>query len=343
MSFRITRQGIDMGSSRSVINRPSLAVALLAAAACLTIPASAGAAPLNQAPAVFPQTVSTGFDPARHEFKFRNYFQVELPVPGKIKVTGIPFVGSVKLNLGLIPLRTPAFGMCGGMTFMAADNYYANAAAPATDVVPPAGSPLFAKIFSRLADSLQVDRVRPDLGHDLARLLLWNILPEGNKRPGGDLGKKVIGINQRTGEVVNNTVEQFGANQVVPLMLVTTNFRLPYSFKQPDEFIRKVLAALDRIRRGPEFLSHNHQVLGIGTFRNANQKVIAVYDPNYPAGLTETGSDYGPEDKDGITYLYWKRDRQYSDAAGTTRVGGSSSFTGFFRIRDYQREAPFGN
>ncbi|MCA1707260.1 MAG: hypothetical protein LC808_29945 [Actinobacteria bacterium] len=262
--------------------------------------------------------VKTTFSPQVHGYHFPNVFTGDLKIPvGSYNPPGpIP-----SISLGTINFGTNSFGLCGGMSAGAADNFNAGTPAPATTTTPVSGTPLYGYLYARQVDSL-VDHGK----HGVKTLILGMVLPEKDvKDP--VFGKTLLkGVNSRTQGEIKKAKKKFAQDQVVPILLVKTGVPSP----NPANIKAKITT--------------NHQVLGIGYFKNRGQRVVAVWDPNLGYGVAEYAGAPAtdPEATDGITYLYSEDDKQYSDRAGTHRVTGiKSTFRGFFRQK-YDVKTPVG-
>lgn len=98
-------------------------------------------------------TVSSGFDPIEHGFKFRNRF------------SGLDILDEILDGLGDLAggLGDDAFwsrwGLCGGMSWHALDRYFARNPVPATTTTPGRDSGLFRVLVLRQVDSLGTGRL----------------------------------------------------------------------------------------------------------------------------------------------------------------------------------------
>lgn len=200
------------------------------------------------------------FRPSAHGFAFVNSFKGS-PLPG-------PFAA-----LGAVAGAPATFGLCGGMSFAAADFYLAQRAIPATRSIPTRGQPLYDYIYQRQTDSLGPSI---QLAADFSR---WMDLPDQGLTSAGAF---------TLGELPQ-MFDRLSNGEPVVLGLVLTD---------------------SRTSREPW---HNHQVLatravldeesprGVGGCR------FEIYDPNYPAadaarieiqltvhGLDRVGHDVAP-------------------------------------------------
>jgi hypothetical protein len=166
--------------------------------------------------------------PSLHGFRFVNGFEGS-PVPDSIgRAIGAKFDG---------------FGLCGGMSFAAADLFYAGRPRPEAQAPPPAGSPLFKYLYRRQTDSLG------PLAVEGLRFGQWMALPTGT----------IAGTGQRTfGEVAAaRALLDAGSPAVLGLVYVGEG--------------------------DGKAVWQNHQVLAYAYSAAGDGTVwISVYDPNYP-------------------------------------------------------------
>jgi len=169
------------------------------------------------------------FRPSEHGFSFVNAFSgSSLPVS----------LGDAEKKLGL-PSR---FGLCGGMSFAAADYFLARRIIPADTAQPARGTPLYTYIYSRQSTSFGT------MNTMALRFIEWMRLPED-----GDDGTRA-----RTGPQV-------------PLIEATLA-------KGEPVMIGLVLVSADQTREP----WHNHQVLAYASRRSGDSVDISIYDPNFP-------------------------------------------------------------
>ena len=163
-----------------------------------------------------------------------------LPVPPSVIALGY-------LNLG--PL--PAYGLCGGLAYSAADHWRARAPLPRGNGFEPlrsgAGAPVRALLWSRLLDSLGPGGV---LLRTLHWMLLHNLVPQA-------LGGGAEGLRDRTRDEYVALKSRIQLGMPVPIGVVGTT-----------------LAAWDQ-----------HQVLVYGYEEHSMSDVrLFIYDPNGPRG-----------------------------------------------------------
>jgi len=176
-----------------------------------------------------------GFLPSVSGFSFPNDFpnvpMVELPIPG------MP-----------VKLGDASNGLCGGMSFAAAD-LFASGRPPPPDEIPPSSGPLFQFLVKRAIDSF-------DLPDGPLKYLLWMGLPDQDALFG------IHGLAWRTMTQEWPALKaDLDAGKPSPLGLVRTR-----SFNPKD-------------------LGLNHQVLAYGYDEGAGPAApsrVLVYDPNYP-------------------------------------------------------------
>jgi hypothetical protein len=275
---------------------------------------------------------SPAFDPATRGYHFPNAFNnVEIRL-GRINLPNT--LGPIPpINFGTVNIGVGTYGLCGGMAAGAADHYFSRTATPTTQTTPQSG-PLHRYIRQNQLDTLFK---KPSDG--IAQVLWWIILPEGDVRD--PVFRRLItrGVNHRTQNSADNIRGDIRANRVRPLIIIKKHL----SFR---DCVRNLSRCGTRLK---ELFVGNHQALAVGWFRadadRDRQKVIAGWDPNYQgdpdaprgqdgllpastltAGLTNPEYAGAPrsdlEAYDGITYLYSRSDRQYSDRRGTKPVSG---------------------
>lgn len=168
------------------------------------------------------------FKPSKHGFHFANSFSaIRLPftLPGKAKKSAI------------------IYGLCGGMSFTAADFYHASKPIPDVRDVPNDRMPLYGYLLRRQGDSFG------PYYRSIWKYLDWMFLPDGTVR----------GTQRRTRDALPGIRRSLDAGQPVVLGLVYVNGRDTLAIWQ------------------------NHQVLAWGykdiseTISN-----LHLYDPNFP-------------------------------------------------------------
>jgi hypothetical protein len=191
----------------------------------------------DPAPSTTPPPDIRDFRPSRHGFRFVNAF------------TGSP------LPVSLGRLETAAgvpqtFGLCGGMSFAAADLYLARRPPPTTATPPARGTPLWSYIQRRQTESFGPTLAEP------ARFGRWMAAPDGG--PEGTRAMSVAAMGEVAGALAHGR----------PAVLGLVHVR----------------HATNRRAGGPVGpLWENHQVLAYGLSSPAPGAVrISIYDPNHP-------------------------------------------------------------
>jgi hypothetical protein len=188
----------------------------------------------------------TDFRPSQHGFRFTNRF----------KGSPLPF------SLGALEkyITVPnTFGLCGGMSFAAADYYLADRTPPGDIEPPEKDSSLYTYLYNRQLDSL---------GDSLAavpRFARWMSLPDAS--PAGTGALTVTGLGPILQRIRQGEPAHLG------LVLVST-------------------------RQGGK-LWENHQVLGYAADPTPGHGLtVRIYDPNFPindgAALHVTWKPSGP-------------------------------------------------
>lgn len=170
----------------------------------------------------------SAFRPSRHGFRFVNSF------------TGSP-VAFAGVEIGLP--GPSSYGLCGGMSFAAADLFIAGHSVPERSTPPSRGSATFEYLVKRQTTSLG-----PGL-REGRRFVQWMARPDDGAG----------GTRELTAGIVPGIVDTLEAGEPVVLGLV-----------------------LNRRGRGSA-MWENHQVLAYRASRDATgDTVLHVYDPNYP-------------------------------------------------------------
>jgi hypothetical protein len=174
-----------------------------------------------------PGEASLTLRPSTSGFRFVNHFEAS-PLPLIENTFGI---------------RLNAFGLCGGMSFAAADLFLAGRARPEADHPPPGGSPLYGYIYRRQSDSLGPLRL------DGLRFARWMSLPEGT----------LAGTAKRTYDELGSLRAAIDAGRPAMLGLV-------------------YVSSADH-----RPVWNNHQVLAFGYQSDGEGSLtIRIYDPNFP-------------------------------------------------------------
>lgn len=202
------------------------------ALSCLVSLAFALPGPVAAEP-VSPGRPISEFRPSQHGFPFVNSFSGS-PLPGVF--------GNLGVDSALGAPNT--FGLCGGMSFAAADFFLARTPVPTQTAPPRRGTPLF-----RFLQQRQLDSLGPRLTL-AARFSLW--MSAEDFGPGG--------VAAHTLPELLDIAEALSRAEPAILGLVLTR-RAP----------------------GGGALWENHQVLARAAHRpTANQLTLSIYDPNYP-------------------------------------------------------------
>jgi hypothetical protein len=181
---------------------------------------------------------TTSFDPAVHGFHFRNRF------------SGLDIVHAFNVGLGSVASLVSedadfwnGWGLCGGMTWGALDQFYSDSHIPASRQGPDADAALFGELVDRQIDSL--------LGIALlTKCLRWQSRSEHNR------------WWDPRATTWSLTMKQW------------------FRTKQYIDLGHPASLTLIRTQRD---LSKNHQVLAVAYCEDASGKaVIDLYDPNHP-------------------------------------------------------------
>ena len=210
-----------------------------------------------------------GFTPATGGLRFANAF------------SSAPFW---RLRLGAlirVEIGDVARGLCGGMTFVAADRHRAGLPPPADGIAPPEGSALRALILHRQIDSFDQGRL-PLRFYSL----MLPLRPARETWWSRALGRLGIDLHSRTQVMVAREWPRIrrglDAGRLVPLGLV------------------RVVSA------NPFLLTRNHQVLAWGYDLVGSRLALRVYDPNWPADDDVTIA-LDISDPDGAAAPAWSR------------------------------------
>jgi len=181
---------------------------------------------------------TTAFDPAVHGFHFRNRF------------SGLDIVNSVNIGVGslaeLVSENAPfwkGWGLCGGMSWMALDNFYADTPTPDLEQVPDRDSDLFHELVDRQIDSFRG-----------VSLITWclNWQSRSEQRPWWDPRNTTWKLTMGHWPVVKQSIDRG----------------------------RPASLTLIRTRTNP---SDNHQVLAVAYCEDASgMGELELYDPNHP-------------------------------------------------------------
>ncbi len=181
---------------------------------------------------------TTGFDPTVHGLHFRNRFN------------GLDIVSAVSTGLGSAASVVSenadfweGWGLCGGMSWYALDQFYADTPPPERRSAPDPDSDLFRRLVDRQIDSFRGIAL-------ITRCLRWQSKHE--RRPWWDPRATTWNLTLKQWLLVKQYID---AGSPASLTLI-------------------------RSRIDP---SVNHQVLAVGYCEDASGKaVIDLYDPNHP-------------------------------------------------------------
>lgn len=175
--------------------------------------------------------------PSVNGFRFTNSFALPAAITNALSRLGIP-VGSGR------------YGLCGGMSFLAADHFAFGMPIPTQNQVPPLGSALYNKLVARQLDSLNlnVSSFGTSFGRPVLRFLEWMARPDR-----GNQGVAAL------------TAPEFRA--AAPNLTVG----------------RRVMLGLVYVSLTTGAITNNHQVLAhCLTQLSPTRFLIHIYDPNFP-------------------------------------------------------------
>lgn len=188
----------------------------------------------TQPPPESPRAISE-FKPSLHGFKFANSFT------GSRLPAGL---GKLESALGA-PTR---YGLCGGMSFAAADYFLARIDIPATAKAPAAGTPLFKYISTRQNDSLG------DKLQNAPRFAQWMMRSDSG----------LFGVRELTLAELHAIVTQIDSHHPALLGLVFSS--------RGEKPVGEGGAVWE-----------NHQVLAYAAQHHSPTAIdLRIYDPNYP-------------------------------------------------------------
>ncbi len=204
------------------------------------------------ATALAADSAMTNFSVAKYGFKFVNNFSgdifLDLPVVGRVNVGHAPY------------------GLCGGMSYAAYDNYVYNLAAPTTpgNNPPASGTSLRAFIYDRQMDSFKADNA-----FMIRRFIEWMPLPIDSK-PG------ITGLQVRSHRQFKRHIKpRLESGNPVPIALLKADANDLFNAGQANAVVK------------------NHQVLAIGfalhQIPGDDEWDIYIYDPNWPTGIQNGG------------------------------------------------------
>lgn len=210
------------------------------------------------------------FRPSVHGFRFVNSFTGSAMPPELRDAEGgvLAWARGVAERHIDMPER---FGLCGGMSLLAADYYLAGEPIPDTEAAPESGSALYDAIYGRQRDSLG-----PGSGY-VFKFSQWMALPDATPERGAADG--AIATDAGDGPDAAGGAH---AEAIPTSTSAGTRAELP-SICRDLEAGRLVPLGLVLTRAGRGRLWNNHQVLGYGVVRVDDATLhIHIYDPNYP-------------------------------------------------------------
>ncbi len=156
-------------------------------------------APPRPTPAPPRPSVTTGFLPSIHGFRFVNSFTLPPSITGPL----------ARLR---IPVGSGGYGLCGGMSFLAGDYFLFGVPVPTTATVPPTGSTLYNKLVRRQLDSLKlnISSALRGFGGPVLKFHRWMGLPD--RGPGS--------VAELTAPELGTVASSLGHRRIVMLGLV---------------------------------------------------------------------------------------------------------------------------
>lgn len=192
-------------------------------------PPAKAAPPKDAGPGREPER-SHKFLPSLHGFQFRNSFP---GYPPPFDIAGLPELPDVPTT----------YGLCGGMSFAAADFHKARRPIPEAKVAPASGNPLHDYLYERQLDSLGV------AGAMIPVFATWMALPDDT----------LIGTQHLTFDELKEAVEKLKRGELVVLGLV---------YVSADTTLE--------IWKNHQVLAYECEVKGDDLF------TVRIYDPNHP-------------------------------------------------------------
>lgn len=223
-----------------------------------------------------PTTQRSGdpFTPSRHGFAFTNRFTgSSLPPELRDAESGFMlWARTMAEKHGNLP---DEFGLCGGMSLLAADYYLARQTIPDSAAAPEQGTPLYDTIYQRQRDSLGAGAAY------VLKFAHWMTVPDTSPR-GAVVPEASVDPAARAGRDEGSAEPQAATPEPIESTSSLTRLELP-----------AILGALERgelvplglvlTRAGRGRLWNNHQVLAYALERRDDATLlIGIYDPNYP-------------------------------------------------------------
>jgi hypothetical protein len=197
-----------------------------------------------------------GFTPQTSGFRFRNAF-------ARAPIRELRLEGIATLTIG-----DAANGLCGGMSFSAADLHRASIAPPSDTSPPLSGSAAFDYIVNRQIASFAGAKVP---------LRFYRLMdpsrPEREPFWAPWLGWAGVDRHSRTYVMVHE--------------------EWPRIRSDLDQGRLSMIGLVRAIDRDPRKLSSNHQVVAYGYDIDGSQVTLRVYDPNWPGEEVRLGFDAG--------------------------------------------------
>lgn len=215
------------------------------------------------------------FTPSRHGFAFTNHFTGS-SLPPELRDADSGFMlwaRTIAEKHGNLPEE---FGLCGGMSLLAADYYLAKQTIPDSTAAPEQATPLYDAIYQRQRDSLG-----PGAAYIL-KFAHWMTIPDTTPRT-SVVPEAPVDPTDANAEDAAEQTDDASAPAPPESTSSLTRLELP-----------AILASLDRgdlvplglvlTRSGRGRLWNNHQVLAYALERPDDATLhIRIYDPNYPA------------------------------------------------------------
>jgi hypothetical protein len=190
-----------------------------------------------------PSVAACGFDPAKHAFRFANSFDFPPALINALK--RLPFITT---------LGSRRMGLCGGMSFLAADYCTFGMQAPSTiTTAPKPNDRLYGQIAARQMDTLNLTGpLSASFGDQIRTFLLWMSLPDST----------TVGVS---GTKTLTTVEVLKAKSLL----------------RQGKFAALGLVRKSMYSDGPAALFENHQIMAYGFSEPSPAvTVFKIYDPN---------------------------------------------------------------